>query len=290
MSMAAHAFVLLQRLLPKRLLTAAVYWLARRRSVPVKNALIRGFCRLYPIDLAEAEGGRAEDYADFNAFFTRALKPGVRPVAPDPARLVSPCDGTVSERGTIDADRVLQARLEAKSHTYTLAALLGDAAAATPFVGGEFATIYLAPYNYHRVHMPSSGRLVGIRHVPGALYSVNAATARALPGLFARNERVVCHFETALGPLAVIFVGAMNVGSVSLVGLGEITPRAGRTLSDLPLPAAREFVRGAELGRFNMGSTVILLLPRGSVRWDDGFTARATVRVGASIGRTERPA
>ena len=169
MSVAAHAFVLLQRVLPKRLLTAGVYWLARRRSVPLKNALIRGFCRLYPIDLEEAEGRRAEDYADFNAFFTRALRPGRRPLAADPAQLVSPCDGTVSERGTIDADRVLQARLEAKSHTYTLAALLADERAATPFIGGEFATIYLAPYNYHRVHMPASGRLVGIRHVPGRL-------------------------------------------------------------------------------------------------------------------------
>jgi phosphatidylserine decarboxylase len=290
MSAAAHAFVLLQHVLPKRLLTQLVHWLARRRSVGLKNALIRGFCRLYPIDLEEAEGGSAADYADFNAFFTRALKPGRRPLAADPLRLVSPCDGTVSERGTIDADRVLQARLAAKSHTYTLAALLGDESAAAPFVGGEFATIYLAPYNYHRVHMPASGRLTGIRHVPGALYSVNAATAAALPGLFARNERVVCSFETALGPLAVIFVGAMNVGSVSLVGLGEITPRAGRAVSELALPARCEFGRGAELGRFNMGSTVILLLPRASVRWDDEFVARARVRVGASIGRTERPA
>ena len=290
MAIGARAFVLLQHLLPKRLLTAAVYRLARRRWPPLKNALIRGFCRLYPIDLGEAEGGRAEDFVDFNAFFTRALKPGRRPLAPDPASLVSPCDGTVSERGTIDANRVLQARLAAKSHSYTLEALLADAAAATPFVGGEFATLYLAPYNYHRVHMPWAGRLVAIRHVPGALYSVNAATAAALPGLFARNERVVCHFDTDLGPLAVIFVGAMNVGSVSLVGLGEVTPRAGRTVTELLLPAARAFARGAELGRFNMGSTVVLLLARSRVRWQDGFAAGATVRVGAAIGHTDRPA
>jgi phosphatidylserine decarboxylase len=280
----ARAFVLLQHVLPKQLLTAAVYRLARRRWPPLKNALIRGFCRLYPIDLTEAEGAAAADYADFNAFFTRALRAGRRPLAADTRALASPCDGTVSERGTIDGDRLLQARLAAKSHTYTLEALLGDAAAAAPFVGGEFATIYLAPYNYHRVHMPWSGRLTAIRHVPGALYSVNAATAAALPGLFARNERVICQFDTDLGPLAVIFVGAMNVGSVSLVGLGEVTPRAGRVISDLALPPVREFARGAELGRFNMGSTVILLLPRGTVRWDDGFVARATVRVGAAIG------
>jgi phosphatidylserine decarboxylase len=275
-----HAFVLLQYVLPKRLLTAAVYRLARVRSTGIKNALIRGFCRLYPINLEEAEGGRAEDYADFNTFFTRALKDGRRPLPSAPEAIASPCDGTVSERGTLDGERLLQA----KGHTYTLAALLGDAALAPRFVGGEFATIYLAPYNYHRVHMPIAGTLTAIHHVPGALYSVNAATANALPGLFARNERVVCHFDTAAGPLAVIFVGAMNVGSVSLVGLGEITPRRGRTISALGLPEACTFARGAELGRFNMGSTVILVLPRGTARWADGFKSRERVEMGAPIG------
>lgn len=279
--LADHAFVLLQYLLPKRLLTAAVYRLARVRSIAIKNALIRGFCRLYPIDLEEAEGGRAEDYADFNAFFTRALKSGRRPLPTAEDAIASPCDGTVSERGTLEGDRLLQA----KGHTYTLAALLGDATFAPRFVGGEFATIYLAPYNYHRVHMPIPGTLTAIHFVPGALYSVNAATANALPGLFARNERVVCHFDTAAGPLAVIFVGAMNVGSVSLVGLGEVTPRRGRTVSAIALPEARTFARGAELGRFNMGSTVILVLPRGAARWAEDFESRARVTMGATIGR-----
>jgi phosphatidylserine decarboxylase len=285
MSPGARAFILLQHLLPQHLVTAAVYWLARRRERRLKNALIRGFCRLYPINLAEAEIGTADGYADFNAFFTRALKDGSRPLPGDPGALVSPCDGTVSERGTIDGSQVLQARLAAKSHSYSLEALVGDPSRAAAFVGGEFATIYLAPYNYHRVHAPLAGRLESIHYVPGALYSVNATTAAAVPGLFARNERVICHFATAVGPVAVIFVGALNVGSVSLVGVGEVTPRRPRTPAAIDLPAAREFARGAGLGHFNMGSTVILLLPRGSVSWHDSFVPRASVRMGEAIGR-----
>ena len=285
MGVGAHAFILLQRLLPQHRLTAAVYWLARRRTPWLKNALIRGFCRLYPIDLAEARIGSAEGYADFNAFFTRALKVGARPLPGDTAALLSPCDGTVSERGTIDGSQVLQARLTAKSHSYSLEALVGDAGRAAPFVGGEFATIYLAPYNYHRVHAPLAGRLTAIHYVPGALYSVNATTVAAVPGLFALNERVVCHFDTAIGPVAVIFVGALNVGSVSLVGLGEITPRRPRTPGAIDLPAVTEFARGAELGHFNMGSTVILLLPPGSVTWLPRIVPRASVLVGAAIGQ-----
>ncbi len=285
MTLRARAFILMQQLLPQHLLTAAVYWLARRRSRWLKNALIRGFCRLFPIDLTEAEFGDAEGYADFNAFFTRALQDGRRPLSTEPNALLSPCDGTVSERGTIDGSQLLQARLSAKCHSYSLEALVGDAGRAAPFVGGEFATIYLAPYNYHRVHVPMAGRLSSIHYVPGALYSVNATTAAAVPGLFARNERVVCHFDTASGPLAVIFVGALNVGSVSLVGTGEVTPRRPRTPCQIELPATCDFAAGAQLGHFNMGSTVILLLPQGRVSWLAPFTPGASVQVGAAIGQ-----
>ena len=283
MASGARAFILLQRLLPQHAVTAAVYWLARRRTPWLKNALIRGFCRLYAIDLAEAQIGDARQFADFNAFFTRALKDDARPLATEPDALLSPCDGTVSERGTIDANKLLQARLQAKSRRYTLQALVGDAARAAPYVGGEFATIYLAPYNYHRVHMPLAGQLRAVHYVPGALYSVNATTAAAVEGLFARNERVVCHFETAQGPFVLVFVGALNVGSVSVVGLGELTPRRPRVAADLALPAECAFARGAELGRFNMGSTVIVLLPPGGAHWRAAFEPGSTVRVGEAI-------
>ena len=285
MAVGARAFVVLQRLLPKRALTAVVHWLARLPLSSVNRTLIDGFVRWYAVDLGEAAEPDTGRYADFNEFFTRALRPGARPVAGGVHTLTSPCDGTVCERGAIDGERLLQARLAAKSRYYTLRELLGEDGGAADFIGGDFATIYLAPYNYHRVHMPLSGTLTGVRHLPGTLFSVNAATAAALPGLFARNERVVCRFDTASGPLAVIFVGALNVGSISIVGVGDVTPRWSRHAVRLP-PAApvRPFLKGAELGRFNMGSTVILLLPQGTVRWQAAFTAGAAVRMGEAIG------
>ena len=285
MALGRRLFVLVQALLPQHLLTALVHRLARIERPGVARALIAGFRRLYAIDLEEAAEPDARRYASFNEFFTRALKPGARPLAAAALALASPCDGTVSERGTIDGTRLAQARLAAKSRWYTLAELLGDEARAAPFVGGEFATIYLAPYNYHRVHMPLAGTLTAVHYVPGALYSVNAATVATVPRLFARNERVVCSFESAAGPLAVVFVGALNVGSIGLVGYGDLTPRRPRRALSLPPPAPPpHFLKGAELGRFNMGSTIILLLPRGAVAWLPRFAAGATVRMGEAIG------
>lgn len=292
MGVGARLFILFQYLVPQHALTALVYRLARIERPGVSRALIAGFRRLFPtIDLAEAAEPDPAAYPSFNAFFTRALRPGARPVADDPAALVSPCDGAVSQRGTIDGDQVLQATLEAKARTYTLAELVGSRERATPFIGGEFATIYLAPFDYHRVHMPLAGRLTGVHYIPGALFSVNATTAAAVPRLFARNERVVCLFDTTAGPAAVIFVGALNVGSVSLVGFGELTPARERRARSLDLPAEPiVFGKGDELGRFNMGSTVILLLPRGEVSWHPAFAPAAVVRMGASIGTLATPA
>jgi phosphatidylserine decarboxylase len=285
MALAARAFVALQYLLPQHALTRAVHWLARRRTAWLRRALIRGFCALYAVDLAEAAEPDPGRYATFNDFFTRALAPGARPLAGGPRTLVSPCDGTVSERGRIDGERLLQARLVAKQRSYTLVELLGDAAVAAQFVGGEFATIYLAPHNYHRVHMPLAGQLRAVRYLPGRLFSVNAATVRLVPRLFARNERVVCLFDSAAGALAVVFVGALNVGSIGLVGFGDLTPARPRRARRVEVPApALAFARGAELGRFNMGSTVILLLPAGSCRWAPGCTAGAQLRMGVAIG------
>ncbi|MFO0335686.1 MAG: archaetidylserine decarboxylase [Pseudomonadota bacterium] len=286
LSLGDRAFVALQHALPQHAITGLVNRIARVRTPWLKRALIRGFLELYTVDIAEAANADPDSYATFNEFFTRALKPGARPLCTGEHALASPCDGTVSQRGTIEAQGLLQARLEAKSHWYTLEALVGDAALAAEFVGGEFATIYLAPYNYHRVHMPLTGRLRAVRYIPGKLYSVNAVTARLVPNLFARNERAVCVFDTQAGPLAVIFVGALNVGSIGLVGYGDLTPARPRRPHLLEVPAQpRVFERGAELGRFNMGSTVILLLPRGACAWEPAFVPGATVRMGTAIGR-----
>ncbi|HUO94743.1 MAG TPA: archaetidylserine decarboxylase [Steroidobacteraceae bacterium] len=283
--MGRRLFVWLQYLLPQHLLTALVHRVTRSERPAVRRALVRGFRRLYAVDLDEAAEPDAERYASFNEFFTRALKPGARPIAPGPLTLASPCDGTVSERGAIEGERLLQARLAAKSRWYTLSELLGDPARAAPFAGGEFATIYLAPHNYHRVHMPLAGTLTSVHYVPGALFSVNGATAATVPRLFARNERVACLFDTAAGPLAVVFVGALNVGSIGLVGYGDLTPRRPREALSLPPPPSLPgFLKGAELGRFNMGSTIILLLARGAVAWLPRCVAGGTVRMGEALG------
>ena len=285
MALGARAFVALQYLLPQHAITRAVHSLARRRAAWLVSALIGGFRALYEVDLGEAAEPDPHRYSTFNDFFTRALAPGARPLAGGPRTLVSPCDGTVSECGRIDGEQLLQAQLRAKRRSYTLAELTGDAAIAAEFIGGEFATIYLAPHNYHRVHMPLAGRLRAVRYLPGRLFSVNAATVRLVPRLFVRNERVVCLFDTAAGPLAVIFVGALNVGSIGLVGFGDLTPARPRRARRVEVPApAITFARGAELGRFNMGSTVILLLPAGSCSWAPGCSAGARLRMGAAIG------
>jgi phosphatidylserine decarboxylase len=282
MSLRSRAFIAFQHALPQHALTALVYRLAR--STWLKRPLIAGFGWLFKIDLSEAAEPDPRRYPTFNAYFTRALKSGARPLPSAPRAIASPCDGTVSERGTLAGDRLLQAQLVAKRHEYTLAELLGDDPRARDFIGGEFATIYLAPYNYHRVHMPIEGRLVGLRYIPGDLFSVNRATAESVPGLFARNERVLCRFDTAVGPLVLVFVGALNVGSVGIVGFGDLTPRRPRLGAEIEVPGTPVFQRGAELGRFNMGSTVILLLPRGRCRWAESFASGAIVRMGAPIG------
>jgi phosphatidylserine decarboxylase len=189
----------------------------------------------------------------------------------------------VSQLGSIANDQMIQA----KGLHYTVAALLADERATPRYSGGQFACLYLAPYNYHRIHMPLAGRLTATRYVPGALFSVSTATARAIPGLFARNERVVCEFDTALGPLAVVLVGALFVGSIETVFAGEINPPAARggAVRSIPLGVGREFARGDELGRFNMGSTVIVLAGRGALRCMDSLRPGATVRMGQRLAQ-----
>jgi phosphatidylserine decarboxylase len=278
--------VALQYLLPQHLLTRAVHWLARNEVVWVKNALIDNFVVNYRPEMSEAEQPDPRQFPSFNAFFTRALRAGARPIDPAPEALVSPVDGTVSELGPLDGSWLVQA----KGIAYTLESLLDEAvpAWAPVFRGGAFATLYLAPRNYHRIHMPRSASLQAAWYVPGQLFSVNAATASQVPGLFARNERLVCVFAEGTLSFAVIMVGALFVGSMSTVWHGEVTPRAPRSRTELPLDFTRAPLRlekGAELGRFNMGSTVILLLPPGRSEWLSPLAAGAPIRVGQALAR-----
>ena len=284
-SVRARLFVALQYLLPHHFISRLAYRITRSRVPLVKNALIRSFVSNFHPDMSEAEQPDPLQYESFNAFFTRALRAQARPPDPDPAVLDSPVDGAVSQIGRLDGSWLVQA----KGHAYTLESLLAaDLSWAARFRGGAFAALYLAPFNYHRVHMPLRGALRAAWYVPGQLFSVNAVTTAGVPGLFARNERVVCVFGHEALSFAVVLVGALLVGSIATVWHGEVTPRAVRGCADLPLDASRAALnleKGAELGRFNMGSTVILLLPPGSGEWLPGLAPGSSVRVGQALAR-----
>jgi phosphatidylserine decarboxylase len=282
--------VALQYLLPHRLLSACMRALMHWRWKPWKNAVIGVMTRLYAIDVAEAADPDPAAYAHFNAFFTRALRPGARPLDSDPESLLVPADGRISQAGPIRAGRIFQA----KGHDYSAAELLGDAAAARAYAEGSFATVYLSPRDYHRVHMPLQGRLRATTHVPGRLFSVAPFTVEAVPRLFARNERLVCHFDTALGPVAVVMVGALLVSGVETVWGGVEIPPYGRgnrirqrDYADRRAPV--ELARGAEMARFNMGSTVIVLLPAG-VELAPGLAPGTAVRMGQRLAWRRRTA
>lgn len=285
-------FVAFQRLLPTRVLSRLIHVLAGVRWTPFKNLLIGLFLRAYRIDLDEAQYAEPRAYSSFNAFFTRALKPDARPLDGAPDALLSPVDGRVSQFGDIGSDADGDLLIQAKGHHYSLLALLaGDRQQAARYVGGQFCTIYLAPYNYHRIHMPTNGRLTQWTYVPGRLFSVNAATARALPGLFARNERVNTFFDGDHSPFALILVGALFVGSMETVWAGQISPPHRRGLPQAHRPSTTvTLAAGAEMGRFNMGSTVILLLPRGACAWDPALKTGSVVQQGQRLGRWQQPA
>jgi phosphatidylserine decarboxylase len=280
-------FVGLQYLLPQRLLSRLIGRIARARCGWVRVPLTRWFVRTYRPELGDAGRPDPLAYASFNEFFTRALRPGARPLPDEPAAIVSPADGVISACGQCERGRILQA----KGRDYTLLALLaGDASLEARFRDGSFMTIYLAPFNYHRVHAPLAGKLAAAWYVPGRLFSVNDATASMVPGLFARNERVILEFEGKHGGFIVILVGALFVGSMSTVWHGEVAPGRARGIVPLPVDVAGALLeRGAELGRFNMGSTVIVLLPPGAGGWDADMGPARSLRVGQRIGLLAPP-
>ncbi len=281
MSPADRLAVLPQYLLPKQLLTSLAGAAARRPLGALTTASIRRFVARYGVDMSEAANPDIAGYATFNEFFTRTLAPGARPFADTP--WLCPVDGAVSQCGAIEGNRLVQA----KGHDYTIAALLGgDAALAERFEGGEFATLYLSPRDYHRIHMPCEGRLRRMVHVPGALFSVNPTTARGVPGLFARNERVVCLFESAQGPFVLTLVGATIVGSMATVWHGVVNPpRPGALREWTYTDGEVTLARGAEMGRFLLGSTVVLLFPRDTLRFVPEWTPGRAIRMGEAMAR-----
>ncbi|PXW93668.1 phosphatidylserine decarboxylase [Sphaerotilus hippei] len=272
--------VLPQYLMPKKALTAFAGWVASRRDGARTADLIRWFIRRYDVDMNEAADPDPAHYASFNEFFTRALRPGARPLAR--ADLICPVDGAISQFGRIERDRIFQA----KGHHYSTTALVGgDAGLAGRFENGHFATLYLSPRDYHRIHMPCDGRLLRMIHVPGDLFSVNPTTARGVPGLFARNERVVCLFESArLGPFVLVLVGATVVGSMATVWHGVVNPpRVGQVREWHYHDQSIVLKQGEEMGRFLLGSTVVALFPAGPLAFTPDWAATRPVRLGEAM-------
>lgn len=275
-------FVWFQYVLPQQAISRLILAATRVRVRWFKDWTIRGFLKVYRVDMTEAVESDPYRYATFNEFFTRALKAGARPIAAADDAIACPVDGIVSEAGAIDRGRLLQA----KGRHYGLTELLAAQPWARHFEGGSFATIYLAPFNYHRVHMPLRGRLLETVYVPGRLFSVNSVTAQHVPGLFARNERVLTLFDSSAGRFALVLVGALNVGSMATVWAGDITPATRRVVAKVPAPPTT-LEKGAELGRFNMGSTVILLFEPNRARWRPEMRAGSVVQLGRSMGVIE---
>lgn len=272
-----HLKTIPQYLLPQHALSRFVGKLAASTTPWIKDSFIQRFAARYSIDMSEAAEPNLASYESFNAFFTRALKAGARPIEGDERTIVCPADGAISQIGKIDQDRIFQA----KGHHYRLADLLASEADADIYMGGQFATVYLSPRDYHRVHMPLAGTLTRSIYVPGDLFSVNTRTAETVPNLFARNERLVCHFDTAHGPMVVILVGAMIVASMETVwgGLEPIGSKIRRKEHN-----GVHLARGAEMGRFLLGSTAIILFPADTMAWETRYTAATATRVGQAMG------
>ncbi len=281
--MLSKLFVLSQYVTPQLMVSRFAGRLADHDSNPaLKNRVIQWFIGRYGVNMSEAAESDPTAYPSFNAFFTRALKPGLRPIAEGEKTLVSPVDGAISQLGQVSNDRVFQA----KGQSFSLTELLGgDTQWANTFADGEFSTIYLSPKDYHRIHMPLAGTLREMVYIPGKLFSVNPVTAENVPNLFARNERVACIFDTEAGPMALVLVGAMIVGSVETVWSGVVAPGNGEvTTTRYEGDEARAFAKGEEMGRFRLGSTVVMVMPKGAATWNDDQVAGKTVRMGEPFG------
>ncbi|OTG64268.1 archaetidylserine decarboxylase [Acinetobacter silvestris] len=269
-------FIQAQRVIPQQQLSRVVGKVAASEHPVIKNVAIQAFKAKYDIDLSIAQQTDALKFKSFNEFFTRALKEGVREVDADSSSIVSPADGAISQIGLVKEGDVFQA----KGQSFSVEKLIGDPQLAEPFKNGEFATVYLSPRDYHRVHMPFAGTLTETLYIPGELFSVNQTTAENIPGLFARNERMVCLFDTELGRMAVVLVGAMIVAGIETVATGKVKPSGRLELNHHEM----KLEKGDELGRFYLGSTAIILFEQDKMAWSEAFTANSTVVMGERLG------
>ena len=281
-------FIALQRIAPQQLISRAAGALANSQTPFIKDLFIQKFAKRYDVDMSEAVEESLSAYPTFNAFFTRALKPGARTLCDAKDSILCPADGAISQIGAIDSGRIFQA----KGQSFTTEELLASESLAEPYEHGQFATVYLSPKDYHRVHMPLEGTLTHMTYIPGQLFSVNQATADNVPRLFARNERVACHFDTPAGPMAVVLVGAMIVASIETPWAGLVAPvkRAIKTHhypSSQPPQPPIHIDKGQEMGRFLLGSTAIVLLPANCTLGNDQTFAGAPVKMGQAIGKIE---
>jgi phosphatidylserine decarboxylase len=280
LSIASHLkkqiFIKAQNIVPQHQLSRVVGKLAASENPIVKNVVISAFKAQYGIDMSIAEQSNALKFKSFNEFFTRSLKDGVREIDTNAASIVSPADGAISQIGQIEDGDIFQA----KGQSFTVDNLIADPQLAAPFKNGQFATVYLSPKDYHRVHMPFAGTLTETLYVPGELFSVNQTTAENIPGLFARNERMVCLFDTEIGRMAVVLVGAMIVAGIETVATGKVKPTGRLEVEQHNL----YLEKGAELGRFYLGSTAVVLFEENKMQWDEAFKATSAVEMGKALG------
>ena len=283
MKLSARLFIALQHIIPQHLLSKMMWKLTRCECKWFLKLILPLFIRQFKVNMDEAKNSDWKSYASFNYFFTRELNEDAREICSDEKSIASPVDGAVSQLGKINTDLIFQA----KGHAYSLTQLLGDREdLGKTFKNGQFNTIYLSPKDYHRIHMPIDGTLKEMIHVPGQLFSVNPTTVENVPALFARNERVICLFDTAAGPMAMVLVGAIFVGSIETVWHGEVTPPTRKDIRNWKYDEETlSYVKGEEMGRFNMGSTVILLHANKKMEWDKELKADQVVRLGEAIGQ-----
>lgn len=276
-------FAFAQHITPQKTLSRAIGRIAECENRWVKNTFISQFVKKYQVDMSEAINSAPLSYRNFNDFFTRAIRPELRPICDQDDGIACPADGAISQLGNIEYGTLFQA----KGHNYSLTDLLGgDASLSNQFLGGSFATVYLSPKDYHRVHMPLTGRLTKMIHIPGKLFSVNKVTAEQIPNVFARNERTVCLFDTEAGPMAVILVGAMIVASIETVWAGQVTPFNKQVVTwDYGALNNIELKKGEEMGRFKLGSTAIILFGKDAINWEESLQAETPTKMGMHFGR-----